>query len=238
MKPLQHVQPLSPWTAEIGLRMRKLFWLKLLGTTAVTSAFFIGYFYVLRNPVFPVVVMPELALDRWIGFHPWGLFIYLSLWLYIGVGPGLQRGFRELVVYGLWLAALSLTGLLLFYLWPTAVPPLGFDASGYPGFTLLQGVDAAGNACPSLHVATAMFTAIRVEQVLRDAGTPRWPRAINVLWFVAIAWSTLAIKQHVALDALAGAALGIVFALLSMRWRPGAQQLSSSTTRIAEQNTP
>ena len=133
---------------------------------------------------------------------------------------------------------MCLTGLLMFYLWPTAVPPLGFDASGFPGFALLQGVDAAGNACPSLHVATAMFTAIRVDQVLRNAGTPRWPRAINALWFVAIAWSTLAIKQHVALDALAGAVLGIVFAQLSMRWRPGTQQLSSSTTRRAEQNTP
>ncbi len=217
--------------------MRRLLWLKALGTTAVTSAFFIGYFYVLRNPVFPVVVMPEMALDRWIGFHPEALFIYLSLWFYIGVGPGLQRGFWELVVYGLWLAALSLTGLLLFYLWPTAVPPLGFDASGYPGFALLQGVDAAGNACPSLHVAAAMFTAIRVEQVLRDAFVPRWLRVGNALWFIAIAWSTLAIKQHVALDALAGAALGIAFALPSMRWRPETLQLSSTTTRRAE-NTP
>ena len=36
---------------------------------------------------------------------------------------------------------------------------------------------------------------------------PRWPRIINALWFVAIAWSTLAIKQHVVLDALAGAAI-------------------------------
>lgn len=98
-------------------------------------------------------------------------------------------------------------------------------------------MDAAGNACPSLHVATAMFTTIRIEQVLRNAGTPRWPRIINALWFFAIAWSTLAIKQHVVLDAMAGAVLGIVFALLSMRWRPGAQQLSSSTTRRAE-NTP
>ena len=229
--------PLSPWTAEIGFRMRRLLWLKALGTTAVTSAFFIGYFYVLRNPVFPVVVMPEMALDRWIGFHPEALFIYLSLWFYIGVGPGLQRGFWELVVYGLWLAAMSLTGLLLFYLWPTAVPPLGFDASGFPGFALLQGVDAAGNACPSLHVATAMFTAIRVEQVLRDAFVPRWLRVGNALWFIAIAWSTLAIKQHVALDALAGAALGIAFALPSMRWRPETLQLSSTTTRRAE-NTP
>jgi membrane-associated phospholipid phosphatase len=209
----------------------------MLGTTVVTWSFFLGYFYVLRNPVHPVFEMPLTAFDRWIGFQPEALFIYLSLWLYIGVGPGLQRGFWELVVYGLWLAAMSVTGLVLFYLWPTAVPPLGFDASGYPGFAMLQGVDAAGNACPSLHVATAMFTVIRIEQVLRDAGAPRWLRMTNLLWFVAIAWSTLAVKQHVVLDALAGAALGMAFALPSMRWRPRAQQLSSTTTRRAENTT-
>jgi membrane-associated phospholipid phosphatase len=234
---LKRSPPHLPWTAEIGLRMRKLLWLKMLGTTVVTWSFFLGYFYVLRNPVHPVFEMPLTAFDRWIGFQPEALFIYLSLWLYIGVGPGLQRGFWELVVYGLWLAAMSVTGLVLFYLWPTAVPPLGFDASGYPGFAMLQGVDAAGNACPSLHVATAMFTVIRIEQVLRDAGAPRWLRMTNLLWFVAIAWSTLAVKQHVVLDALAGAALGMAFALPSMRWRPRAQQLSSTTTRRAENTT-
>jgi membrane-associated phospholipid phosphatase len=229
-----HSYALSPWTAEIGLRMRKLFWLKFIGTTAVTCLFFIGYFHVLRNPVHPVVVMPLTALDHWIDFRPEALYVYLTLWLYIGFGPGLQRSLLELNVYGLWLGAMCVTGLALFYLWPTAVPPLGFDASGFPGFALLQGVDAAGNACPSLHVATAMFTMIRVEHLLREAGTPRILRLLNLLWFVAIAWSTLAVKQHVALDALAGALLGVAFALPSLRWRPAPQRLSSNATRISE----
>ncbi len=85
---------------------------------------------------------------------------------------------------------------------------------------MLQGVDAAGNACPSMHVAAAMFTVIRVEQVLRDARTPVVLRLLNLLWFAAIAWSTLAVKQHVVLDAVAGALLGIAFAVPSLRWRP------------------
>jgi membrane-associated phospholipid phosphatase len=52
---------------------------------------------------------------------------------------------------------------------------------------------------------------------LHHVHTPAALRVFNALWFVAIAYSTLAVKQHVALDALAGALLGIAFAALSLR---------------------
>jgi membrane-associated phospholipid phosphatase len=201
--------------------MRRLFWLKAIGTTACTWLFFIGYFHLLRNPAYPVTVMPLTALDHFIPFQPYALGAYLSLWFYVGFAPGLLPNFRELLVYGLWIGALCLTGLGLFYLWPTQIPPLTIDVSGYPGFAMLQGVDAAGNACPSMHVAVAIFTAIRLDHVLRETRTPVAFRVANWVWFAAIAYSTLAVKQHVVLDALAGALLGIAFAYPSLRWRPG-----------------
>jgi membrane-associated phospholipid phosphatase len=210
----------SRWKTELGQRMRSHFLLKLFGTTAWIWAFFIGYFWLLRNPAGLVTVMPLTALDHLIPFQPVTLVAYLSLWLYVGVAPGLQLTFRELMVYGLWAGALSLTGLVLFYLWPTAVPPLAIDVSGYAGFRMLQGVDASGNACPSMHVAIAMFTVIRLEHLLRGVRAPFALRVVNVAWFLAISWSTLAIKQHVVIDVLAGALLGLVFAVPSLRWRP------------------
>jgi len=216
-----HPEPMR-WTAEIALRMRRHFFWKLIGTTAWTWAFFMGYFHLLRYPAHAVSVMPLTALDHWIPFQPWALAPYLTLWLYVGVAPGLQLTFRELFVYGLWAGALCLTGLGIFYFWPTAVPVLAFDVSGYPGFQMLQGVDATGNACPSMHVAIAIFTGVWIEHTLRHARAPAALRALNLAWFVAIAWSTVAIKQHVVLDVLAGAALGLAFAAPSLYWRPGA----------------
>ena len=213
--------PPPPWTTEIALRMRRHFLLKLVGTTVWVWIFFVGYFHVLRHPAYPVVVMPLTALDALIPFEPNALYAYLTLWLYVGVAPGLQLTFRELLVYGLWAGALCMTGLVLFYFCPTAVPPLLFDVSQYPAFRMLQGVDAAGNACPSMHVAFAMFTAIWVEHLLRNARVPIGLRVANLAWFVAISWSTLAIRQHVVIDVVAGALLGIAFAILSLRWRPG-----------------
>lgn len=209
-----------PWSAALWARMRRLFPLKLVGTTVFTWVFFVGYFHLLRFPQQPPFTMPLTVLDALVPFQPAMLAPYLSLWFYVGIAPGLQPNFRELVAYGLWVSVLCLTGLACFYLWPTAVPLLRADVAGLPGFALLQGVDASGNACPSLHVAVAIFTAWRIEQLLREVGAPAVLRGLNAAWFVAIAWSTLAIRQHVVLDVLAGALLGSVFAAASLRWRP------------------
>ena len=210
------------WTAQMWQRMRHRFWLKLIGISLFMWVFFSGYFHLLRNPSFAVTEMPLTALDRLIPFQPGTVFAYLSLWLYVGIPPGLLLGFRPLVVYGLWAAALCLAGLACFYYFPTAVPALALDPdlARFPAFALLQGVDAAGNACPSLHVATALFSAIWVDSLLREISAPRALRVINGGWFLLIVHSTLATKQHVVLDVLAGAPLGMVFALASLRWRP------------------
>ena len=196
--------------------------LKTVGITAFMWIFFIAYFHLLRHPAYPVVVMPLTALDRLIGFQPLALAAYLSLWFYVGIAPALAGSLVEAIVHGLWAAALCSVGLACFYFWPNAVPAPAFapDLADQPAFALLQGVDAAGNACPSLHVATAMFSAICLHDLLRRVGVPPAVRWLNALWFVAIAYSTLAVKQHVVVDVLAGALLGVVFALPSLRWRP------------------
>lgn len=200
--------------------MRHLLWLKTLGICAFMWVFFAAYFHLLRNPAGPVAVMPLTALDHAVPFTPWALAPYVSLWVYVGIPPGLMLGLRELLAYGAWAAALCLAGLGCFYLWPTAVPPMtvGVDLAAHPAYAILQGVDAAGNACPSLHVATATFTALWVRQVLRQVQGPAVLHALNWAWLLLIVWSTLATKQHVAWDALAGAVLGGLFALVSLRW--------------------
>jgi hypothetical protein len=204
--------------------MRRLLALKTLGICVFMWVFFVLYFHLLRHPAAPVVQMPLTALDSAIAFAPAALAPYVSLWLYVGIPPGLMLTLRELLVYGLWAAALCISGLLCFYVWPTAVPPMAVevDLARHPAYALLQGVDAAGNACPSLHVATAVFSAWWIERLLRDMRAPPALRWVNLLWVLLITWSTLATKQHVVLDAVAGAALGSAFAWASLRLRPRA----------------
>jgi membrane-associated phospholipid phosphatase len=131
---------------------------------------------------------------------------------------------REMVIYGLWIGGLCLTGLGVFYVWPTAVPPMAVavDVAAHPGFAVLAGVDAGGNACPSLHVATAVFSALWLHRLLSATGAP-WPsRWLNALWALAIVYSTLAIRQHVVWDMVAGTLLAVMFALPCLYWHPPA----------------
>jgi hypothetical protein len=214
-----HPSPSTTWTHEIGARLRVHQLLKAIGTTAWIWVFFIGYFQLLRHPMRPVTEMPLTFIDHWVPFQPAWLIPYLSLWVYVGIAPGLQRNFRELLNYGLWAAALCLAGLAFFALWPTRIPSLPVDAGDFPGFALLRGIDAAGNACPSMHVAVAIFTACWIEHIFKGARVPLALRLVNLAWFLAISYSTLATGQHVLLDALAGALLGGVFAWASLRWR-------------------
>jgi membrane-associated phospholipid phosphatase len=206
--------------AELSARVRTSFVLTVLWTTFLTGLFFVGYFSVQRHPAFTPMMMPQTGLDLIIPFQPAALVAYVSLWVYVGVGPGLQRTVTEFAVYGLWLCGLCAAGLTIFYFWPTQAPVPTFAATGFPGFAMLHRVDQTSNACPSMHVAVAIFTAVRVNDVLRSMRTPIALRVLNAAWFIAIAYSTLAIKQHVVLDVAAGALLGMIFALMSLRWRP------------------
>jgi hypothetical protein len=217
----------APWRAELAHRIADRLLFKVVAVSAFIGLFFQGYFHTLRNPIHPVTIMPVTPLDAWIPFEPWAIVPYLSLWFYVGIAPGLLLRLRDLVAYGAWACALCGGGLSIFHVWPTEVPARASEMAGLPGFALLAGVDGAGNACPSLHVATAVFTATWVGRLLRTVGAPGALRALNLLWLLAIAWSTVAVRQHVVLDVVAGLCWGLLFAALSHRlcpgiaWRPG-----------------
>jgi membrane-associated phospholipid phosphatase len=208
------------WWPRFVERFKRHLLLKVVGTTAFISIFFVGYFHVLRHPAYEVMLMPVTTLDRLLGFHPEALIAYVSLWFYVGIPPAMFYGLRELVAYGCWIAALCVAGLAIFHFWPTAVPAYIVDPALHPAFAVIQGIDAAGNACPSLHVATAAFSAVWLDRLLREIGSGPLLRAGNWVWFALIAWSTVAIKQHVVLDVAAGLLLGLAFALPSLRLRP------------------
>ena len=207
----------TPWLRALGSRFVHLWWLKALGTTAFMTLFFWAYFALLRQPGNPPIVMPQLPLDAWIPLTPWAFSIYVSLWVYVSLAPALLNSFRTLVHYGVWVSAMCLFSLALFWLVPTQTPDFGVDWSLYPSLSFIKGVDAAGNACPSLHVGSAVFSAFWLHRVFTTVNAPAWLRWINVLHCTAIAWSTMATRQHVAWDVIAGAVVGTVFAWLSLR---------------------
>jgi membrane-associated phospholipid phosphatase len=218
MESLRDQSRRSGWLRVAGARLLVWWPVKMLGTTAGMTVFFVAYFWVLNNPQFPVTTMPLTAIDRAIAFRPESLALYFSLWIYVSLVPALIVDRRELALYGVAAVVLSIVGLAIFFLWPTAVPRLDVDWSQYPAFAFLHSVDASGNACPSLHVAFAVLTAFWIARILRQIGAGRVAHGINWLWCAGILYSTIATRQHVALDVLAGAALGAIVAVPNLRW--------------------
>ena len=217
--------PRSAWFRQLAARFVVLWPLKAVGTMAFMALFFWAYFAILRDPQLTPTTMPRLAVDDWIPFSTAAFPVYASLWVYVSLPPAFIGSLRPLLWFGVWISALCLFCLGIFWVFPTAVPPADIDWTAYPELAFMKSVDAAGNACPSLHVATSVFAALWLERIARLVSAPTTLRWSNALLCVAIIWSTIATRQHVALDVLAGIVVGLAFALPSlrhvMRMRPG-----------------
>lgn len=204
----------APWLEQLRPRLAAHPWIKSVGIPLFFWAFFVTYFHLLRNPRYPVTVMPLTRFDQWIHFHPLALLPYFSLWVYVLVPPALVRGLRELLTYIIAVGVMTISGLLVFRLWPTATPTLEADWSRFSSFAFLKSVDASGNAFPSLHVAFAVFSGVWTARVLRRVKAPAVLNFFNVFWCLAIVYSTLATGQHVLIDVLGGVTLGAAGALI------------------------
>jgi membrane-associated phospholipid phosphatase len=214
-------KPGAPWYRQAAAAVPHHFFLKSIGTTVFISLFFVLYFHVLKNPIYPSTVMPVIWIDHWIDFQPLALPVYLSLWLYVSLLPAFFVSRFELYRYGLAMALMCALGLVIFYVWPTSAPTPDIDWTRYPSVDFLKNIDASGNAFPSLHVATAFYSGFWMHRLLRRFSGPLWAHALNWTWCMAIIYSTLAIRQHVAVDAIAGMVLGGLGAWFSLSgWMP------------------
>ncbi|MGE0099158.1 MAG: phosphatase PAP2 family protein [Hydrogenophaga sp.] len=209
--------PDRAWPRQLLDRFVTLWYLKAAGTTAFMVLFFQAYFWVLHHPSQMPFPMPVLAIDDWVPFTPAGFAAYVSLWVYVSLPSALLPSFRELLRYGLWTAALCASCLMVFWLLPTQAPVPDIDWSLHPQLAFMKGLDASGNACPSLHVASAVYSAFWLHHIFVQVGAPASLRWVSVLQCAVIMWSTMAIRQHVFLDVLAGALVGWLFAWLSLR---------------------
>lgn len=207
----------TPWYRRMAAALRQHKLLKGIGTPLFIGLFFGAYFYVLKNPVYPTTVMPFIWLDPMIRFQPHAILLYASLWVYVSLPPALLTLRRELYRYGTGMAGTCLAGLLVFFFWPTEVPAADIEWTRYTGVDFIKNIDAAGNAFPSLHVATALFSGMWLNYLLRRFGAPRWIQLFNWMWCVGIIYSTLATRQHVWVDVWGGMVLGGVAAWLSLR---------------------
>ncbi|HWP57522.1 MAG TPA: phosphatase PAP2 family protein [Candidatus Acidoferrales bacterium] len=201
---MNRVAPLSPTLFD---RLRAHLGFKLALAVGLNLGAFAPYFWLQRNPYFPVTFLPQSQVDVWIGFRPDAVWVYLSLFLLMPVGPMLMEESSQLRRYACGVAAMSVAADLVFLFWPTAVTRPRGDGANLIYRTLVAW-DMPLNAFPSLHAAMAVFSARCCEQLFQRADCPGIWRAAVWTWVAAIIWAMLATKQHVALDAVGGILLG------------------------------
>ena len=184
-------------------RVRTQWQAKLWVGALLTALFLGGYFTAQRVTLREPFAVPTTALDDWIGFNPAWVYAYQSLYALLPVA-WLAGSREELRRYIQGFLIVSITGLLCFVLFPTTVPRPTVVGDPVPLYRLLIDYDRPLNCLPSLHVALAIYSTCFAATVFPN----RWTRWSLVAWCLLISYATLAIKQHVLLDVLAGVAVG------------------------------
>ena len=166
------------------------------------------YLFLQRHHFFPTTNMSPGVFDRWIPFSDHAVWLYFSIYLLMPVGPFLMNDRKQILRYAVGIALISLLANFTFLFWPTICkrPDVEETNAAYQTLTTL---DNSFHALPSLHAAFAIYSAQCGSLVLRGLGSRRFWRIGLWLWAILILWATLATKQHVVVDIIAGSALGL-----------------------------
>jgi hypothetical protein len=167
------------------------------------------YFALQRVEWFPLRAPPVMQIDRAVAFEPGYVWAYLSIALLVPLAPALAASRDALRRYALGLFLLCAPCFAAFALFPVEGPrPPQLPDHGM--YRLIVSLDRPTNSMPSLHAGLVVYSLLFGLRVLREALPARRHAAaalIGCAWAVLILYSTLATKQHWALDLPPGAAL-------------------------------
>jgi membrane-associated phospholipid phosphatase len=183
------------------------FRLKMALTVLLNIVFWAGYGFLGRYAFFPVYDMNATALDRMIPFlpEPWS-WIYLSYYALSGGLPWFLPDRASIRRYVVCVAVMVVVSFSAFLVLPTRVIRPAMIGDGF-AMNLIVGLDGTMNACPSLHAAFIISMSGLAWRVFGTA-IPRWLIVFCSVWFAAVLYSTIAIRQHYVMDLVAGALTG------------------------------
>ena len=206
-------------------RLRSELPLKLALLVILNLLVYGPYIWLQHHAYFRTTIVPISAVDRLVPFSSVMVWPYLSIDLQMPVGPFLMYRRADLLRYSGGILLISLVADIIFIFWPTACPrPAGAETTGLYG--LIVAVDGPSHALPSLHAAFAVYSAACGVRAFCELGLhPVWRLALWV-WAILILYATLATKQHMLVDIIAGSALG-----LGAVWCAWAARLTFSKAR-------
>ncbi len=157
--------------------------------------------------IFPVLWMPQLAIDRAIPVCFQSIWFYYSFYLLLGlVGLLVEKKIFIQYLYTIgWVTAVSHAVFLFF---PNGVMRTDIDLQTAPAiYQMLASLDQPRNAMPSLHASLSVVAAIAAQF---SGNFPKWSKLLIWLWVIGIFWSTIALRQHVSLDLISGSVVAVI----------------------------
>jgi hypothetical protein len=160
-----------------------------------------------------------LWFDEWVPFHPTWALVYQSVFITHTLAIWLPKDAWAVRRYTGVLAAVYASAAVVFWFYPT-VSPRPREVESYLYYWLVTAIDGERNALPSLHAAMGTLAALQLQ---RHFGAVRAASGWHVLivgWWTLFLYSTLATRQHRALDLVAGVLLAVAI-LAVVRASPG-----------------
>jgi hypothetical protein len=180
--------------------------LKLALTVLLPIILFVPYTILERWPLLPVTYYQYSWLDRAIPFTPAAAWPYLTCFPFVTLAGCMLTTKKELFRFCRTFIGIALIAEVVFLFHPTAVPAR--PGVALQPYALVIAGDGTGNACPSLHVAFTVLAAVVIHRALSLFHGRHILRFAVWVWAFVISLSTIAVRQHLAIDVGWGAVLG------------------------------
>jgi len=172
----------------------------------------------------------DMPWERQLPFVPWTVWIYLSMDVLLLLAPLVLRTWRELLPLWLVLAGETVVAAACFVALPVEprfAPFVAPDGLTGVAFAFADAVNLHGNLLPSLHVAYALTTALAFAHLASRQGRGWVVQGSWIAWALAIAASTVLLRQHHVLDVVGGLVVGTAGWFGFGRWVRSARVLSA-----------
>lgn len=198
---------------------------KLLLIPTVPLAIYVPYFALQRWSFFPPYEMAAGPIERLIPFQPDAVWPYNSIYGLVLLAPAAMTRKSELHRFTRATLTMGLLANVCFLLWPTTCKRPVLEQA-HAAYEFLVSIDAPLHACPSLHAGFSVLSALCLAAVMGQSWNRLWSFVVW-LWVGVIFYATLATKQHVATDLLAGSVLAVLSYWFVFRRGSSAEEASS-----------
>ena len=180
---------------------------KLVIAVVLPIVFCVPYFLLEHFPIFPIHRFELSWVDRQVPFRPKWAWVYQSFYLIVNLVPWLGRSRDDMRRFAFGFLLMSGISFAIFFFFPIIGPRP--QSIGDPFlYRLMISYDGALNAFPSLHAALLVYT-LEFGWRLANRWISIWMVSIIAVWAGLIIYSTLATKEHYAVDLLAGGVLAV-----------------------------